>query len=95
MRTSAKSLLAYLCVGFAGALGIAEAQAQNMMLPGAETVALKSGESQEISDLYFVSNCMSLLNTPLKLRLSKVRPGSPLPSRKTWCYLAFKSAQAK
>jgi hypothetical protein len=75
MRTSTKSMLATLCVAFASALSLAEVNAQNMMLPGAETVALKSGETEEISDLYYVSNCASLLNSPPQVEVVEGPPG--------------------
>jgi hypothetical protein len=75
MRTSIMSVLGTLCFGSAGAFGIVEVQAQNMMQPGAATVALRSGESEEISDLYFVSNCASLLNGPPQVEVVDGPPG--------------------
>jgi hypothetical protein len=75
MRTSAKSLLTILHVGIAAALGIAGAQAQNMTIKGSGTIALKSGESQEVQDLYYVQNCISLLKSPPKVEIVEGPPG--------------------
>jgi hypothetical protein len=46
-----------------------------MILPGAHTVALKSGESEEVSDLYYVQNCASLLNSPPQVEVVDGPPG--------------------
>ena len=64
MRISAKLLVTILPLGIAAVLGTTAIRAQNMMVPGAHTIALKSGESEEVSDLYYVANCASLLNSP-------------------------------
>ncbi|SRR5260370_484623 len=75
MRASAKSLLTILHVGIAGALGIAGAQAQNMTIRGSYTIALKSGESQEVQELYYVTNCISLLKSTPRVEIVDGPPG--------------------
>jgi hypothetical protein len=63
MRISSILLISVLQIGIAGAL-CGTGAAQNMEIPGAKTMALKSGESEEVIDLYYVQNCLSLLNSP-------------------------------
>jgi hypothetical protein len=75
MHISAKSLLAILCLGIAGVLGIAEAQAQNMTIRGSDTISLKSGESQELTELYYVTNCLSLLKNTPRVEIVQGPPG--------------------
>jgi hypothetical protein len=64
-----------LQVGIAATVCGTVARAQNMMVPGAHTVALKGGESEEIQDLYYVSNCASLLNSPPQVEVVDGPPG--------------------
>jgi hypothetical protein len=40
---------------------LAGAGAYGQTIAGSPTIALKSGESSEVSDLYFITNCRSLL----------------------------------
>jgi hypothetical protein len=55
-----RAVLTILHIGIAGG---AAAHAQT--ITGAATIALRSGESAEIGDLYWVTNCKSILkNTP-------------------------------
>jgi len=55
-----RAVLTILHIGIAGC---AAAHAQT--ITGAATIALRSGESAEIGDLYWVTNCKSILkNTP-------------------------------
>jgi hypothetical protein len=63
MRISSRLLIAALQIGIAIAL-CGTGAAQNMNIRGAHTIALKSGESEEVTDLYYVQNCLSLLNGP-------------------------------
>lgn len=46
-----------------------------MMIPGAQTMALKSGESEEVIDLYVVQNCLSQLNSPPQVEVVDGPPG--------------------
>jgi hypothetical protein len=69
MRISSRLLITVLQIGVAGALCGFGARAQNMMIQGAQTMALKSGESEEVTDLYYVQNCMSLLNSPPQIEV--------------------------
>jgi hypothetical protein len=60
MRIGVRAVLTILHVGIAGS---AAAHAQT--ITGSATIALRSGESAEIGDLYWVTNCKSILkNTP-------------------------------
>ena len=54
-----KTFLVVSQVAIAGALASAPAQGQT--ITGSLTIALKSGESTEVGDLYWVVNCRSLL----------------------------------
>jgi hypothetical protein len=69
MCISSRLLITVLQIGIAGALCGTGAKAQNMMIPGAQTIALKSGESEEVTELYFVTNCLSLLNSPPQVEI--------------------------
>src|ERR1700736_5323368 len=75
MRTSAKSLLTILHVGIAGTLGIAGAQAQNLTIRGSDTMSLKSGEHQEVQEIYYVTNCVSLLKSTPQVEIVQGPPG--------------------
>lgn len=75
MRISSRLLITVLQIGVAGALCGTGARAQNMMIPGAQTMALKSGESEEVIDLYYVQNCISLLNSPPQVEVVDGPPG--------------------
>jgi hypothetical protein len=54
------SLLGFGC-GLAVCLAGPPAHAQTMTVAGSPSLALKSGESVEVGDVYYVSNCRSLL----------------------------------
>ena len=71
MRTSAKLLVT---VGVLSALSGA-ALAQNMLIAGAHTMALKSGESEEVQDIYYVENCRSILNSAPQVEVVDGPPG--------------------
>lgn len=75
MRISAMSLIAMLCVGAVGALTDASAHAQTMAISGALTIALKSGESAEVANLYYVTNCKSLLTSTPTVEILDGPPG--------------------
>jgi hypothetical protein len=75
MRISSRFLITVVQISIAGVLGSAESKAQNMMVRGAQTIALKSGESEEVSDLYYVTNCMSLLNSAPQVEVVDGPPG--------------------
>src|ERR1700674_4640546 len=61
MRVLAKALLTIFHIGIAGSLLGAGAQAQNVK--NVRTIALKSGESDQLTDLYYISNCKSILKS--------------------------------
>jgi hypothetical protein len=75
MRTLATSLLAFLCVGIPGVLGGAGAEAQTMALTGVATIAMKSGETTEVGNLYYVANCRSLLTSRPEVEILDGPPG--------------------
>jgi hypothetical protein len=75
MRISARSLLVILSVGIAVVLGNTGAQAQTMAINGVTTIALKSGESAEVGNLYFISNCKSLLKSTPEVEILDGPPG--------------------
>jgi hypothetical protein len=75
MRTSAKSLLTILHVGIAGALGTAGVQAQVLTMAGEDHIALKSNESQEVSEIFYQVNCTSLLKSPPRVEIVEGPPG--------------------
>jgi hypothetical protein len=74
MRTSAKILVTVLQLGLLGALA-GVALAQNRVISGAHTMALKSGESEEVQDIYWVQNCRSMLNGPPQIEVLDGPPG--------------------
>jgi len=75
MRISATSLLMTLCIGTMGVLVSVSAHAQNRTIRGSDTVALRSGESEELAELYYQRNCVSLLNKPPQVEIVQGPPG--------------------
>jgi hypothetical protein len=75
MRTSTISLLTILQVGIAGALSVAVAHAQNISIVGEENIALKSGESQEVSEIYYQTACVSQLKSTPRVEVVDGPPG--------------------
>jgi hypothetical protein len=75
MNISAKTLLAILPIGIAAALGGAESQAQTRAIVGSPNIALKSGESAELGNLYFISNCKSVLTSTPTVEVLDGPPG--------------------
>jgi hypothetical protein len=64
MRTKAKAYLLLFMLTLASCLGGTGAQAQFARLHGAGTIALKSGETIELGQAYWVVNCRTYLNAP-------------------------------
>jgi hypothetical protein len=75
MHISTKTLLAILQIGIVGALGGAGAQAQTMAVTGSATIALKSGESAELGNVYYISNCKSILTSTPEVEIIDGPPG--------------------
>jgi hypothetical protein len=75
MRTSIGSMALIAMLGITVGICSTEAQAQTMAVIGSPTIALKSGESAELSNLYFVSNCKSLLTSPPAVEILDGPPG--------------------
>ena len=64
-----------LCCGLAVCLAGPAAQAQTMTLVGSTSLALKSNESTEVGEVYFVSNCRSLLKGTPEVEILDGPPG--------------------
>jgi hypothetical protein len=75
MHISTKTLLAILQIGIAGALGGTEAQAQTMAVTGSPTIALRSGETAELANVYYISNCKSILTSAPQVEIIDGPPG--------------------
>jgi len=76
MRIGRNAFFVILFVGLAFACGTAVATAQGVMrTAGTLTIALKSGESLEISDLYFVKGCRSVLKGTPEVEILEGPPG--------------------
>src|SRR5258708_33604734 len=73
MRVWAKALLTIFHVGIAGSLLGAGAQAQNVK--NVRTIALKSGESDELTVLYAISHCKSNLKSAPEVEVLDGPPG--------------------
>ena len=69
MRIKPSAFLAVWCLIFTSLLGTPSARAQVRQLLNAETIALKSGESTDVSDLYWVVNCRSYLKAPPEVEI--------------------------
>jgi hypothetical protein len=64
MRIKSNAFLAVLCLILASLLATASARAQGVtMLTGSGTIALKSGESTDVGELWFVTDCRSMLKS--------------------------------
>jgi hypothetical protein len=57
MRAESRAVVVAIGLGFGAALSIAGAQAQTTVI---QTIALKSGETQDLGPVYYVRNCRSI-----------------------------------
>jgi hypothetical protein len=73
MRIGVGAVLTILHLGIVGIAGSAAAHAQT--ITGSATIALKSGESAEVGDLYFVTNCRSILKGTPDVEILDGPPG--------------------
>ena len=73
MRSSSNAFLAIFCLGVAGLLPSAEVQAQTIR--GSSSIALKSGESVEVGEIFFTINCRSLLKSTPEVEILEGPPG--------------------
>jgi hypothetical protein len=73
MRIGVRAVFTIVHFGVAGILGNAAAHAQTIR--GSATIALKSGESAEVGDLYFVTNCRSILRSTPEVEILDGPPG--------------------
>jgi hypothetical protein len=73
MRIGVRAVLTIVHLGVAGILGSVAAHAQTIR--GSATIALKSGESAEVGDLYFVTNCRSILKSTPEVEILDGPPG--------------------
>jgi hypothetical protein len=69
MSTKLLVTVGVLCA-FGGA-----ALAQSMLVEGAHTMVLKSGESEEVQDIYVIQNCRSILNSSPQVEILDGPPG--------------------
>lgn len=68
------SLLGFCC-GLAACLAGSPAHSQTMTVAGSASIALKSGETAEVGDVYYVSNCRSLLKSTPEVEILDGPPG--------------------
>ena len=73
MRTGCNLFLVIFCLAIAGILGRAQAHAQTIW--GSASVALKSGESVEVGNVYYAINCRSLLKSAPEVEVLEGPPG--------------------
>jgi hypothetical protein len=73
MRTGCNVFLVIFCLAIASLLGRAQAHAQTIR--GSATIALKSGESVEVGEVYYTVNCRSLLKSAPEVELLEGPPG--------------------
>jgi hypothetical protein len=73
MRIGIRAVLTIVHLGIVGIVGSAAAHAQT--ITGSGTIALKSGESTEVGDLYWVTNCRSLLTSTPEVEVLDGPPG--------------------
>jgi hypothetical protein len=73
MRICWKAFLAIFPLSILITLDIAGAQAQT--ITGSATIALKSGESATVGDVYYISNCKSLLKSTPEVEVLDGPPG--------------------
>jgi hypothetical protein len=75
MRIKSNVFLAVWCLMLALLVGIASARAQGVMsLANTATIALKSGESTEVGNLYWVEGCRSMLKSPPEVEILEGPP---------------------
>ncbi len=68
-----KAVLTIVHLGIVGVVGSAEAHAQT--ITNSPTIALKSGESVELGQIYWVVNCRSVLNGTPEAEILDGPPG--------------------
>src|SRR6516225_8483103 len=73
MRIGARTVLAIVHLGIAGIVGSAGAHAQT--ITNSPTIALKSGESIELGDLFWAVNCRSVLKSTPEAEILDGPPG--------------------
>ena len=73
MRTGCNVFLVVFCLAIVGIVGRAQAHAQTIR--GSASIALKSGESVEVGDLYYAINCRSLLKSAPEVEVLEGPPG--------------------
>jgi hypothetical protein len=72
-RSHFRTIACAMIIGL-GAISANPAQAQSWQM-NAQSYALKSGESVELMDLYWVTNCQSLLTSPPEVTVLDGPPG--------------------
>ena len=88
------SLLGFCC-GLAACLASPPAQAQTMTLAGSQSLALKSGESTEVGNVYYVTNCKSLLKSTPEVEILDGPPGVSASIKEAMVLPRFQNCPAK
>jgi hypothetical protein len=73
MPTGCSAFRVIFCLAVTGVLGCVGAQAQTIR--GAHSIALKSGESVEVGDVFYVINCKSILKGTPEVEILDGPPG--------------------
>jgi hypothetical protein len=73
MRNWSNAILVIYLLGVVGIFGSTGIHAQTIR--GSATIALKSGETSEVGELYFQSNCKSLLKSTPEVEVLDGPPG--------------------
>jgi hypothetical protein len=73
MPIKARTLAVIFHLGIAGIMGVAGAHAQT--ITNSPTIALKSGESAELGQIYWVVNCRSVLKSTPEAEILDGPPG--------------------
>jgi hypothetical protein len=73
MRTGCNAFPLIFCLAIAGIVDGAGAQAQT--ITGSASIALKSGESVDVGEVFYVINCKSLLRSTPEVEILDGPPG--------------------
>ena len=79
MRTGCNAFPLIFCLAIAGIVDGAGAQAKT--ITGSASIALKSGESVDVGEVFYVINCKSLLRSTPEVEILDGPPGESRPRR--------------
>jgi hypothetical protein len=83
------------CCGLAICVADSAAQAQTMTLVGSTSLALKSGESTEVGNVYYITNCKSLLKSTPEVEILEGPPGVSASIKEAMVLPRFQNCPAK